>query len=350
MNRSLPSTARGAFRVLACLLMGAAACTPNQGVKPGAPQLIELTIVQGGGASATTIRPDTPDCTTGIASLDSCLPAGRMADAADGGTLDANVPPDGVCRQASANNWCTCAAPDEMKPDEGLWNCDPFANVTAVIAVFDRLLDTAPFEPGTAPVAGVMTTSATPAAAGFDVLADYSATGDANGLVFNLFGPMYFGNFRGDGPSLFGVPQPEFPSGATVMVSLQADKVHAKDGKTPYMGSGQLLGGTLIFTTAPFAAVLLPPDAMAMDPNAVTVAFTNMAANPKDHLSATANGVPIAIQVPGDVPSSTFAITPMDGGGAWPTGATIVVKLDATTTNLLDQTIDAAATVTFTAP
>ena len=127
--------------------------------------------------------------------------------------------------------------------------------------------------------------------------------------------------------------------------------MHAKDGKTTYMGSGQLLGGTLIFTTAPFSAALSPPDTtpMSTDTITVTIAFTNMAANPKAHLTATANGAPIAIQVPGNDPSSTFAITPA-GGGAWPTGATIVVTLDATTTNLLDQTIDAAATVTFTAP
>jgi hypothetical protein len=347
MHRSFPSTTREAFRVLAGLLMGAAACTPNQGVKPGAPELIEFTIVQGG-TTPTTIKADTPECVTAIVSGDACFPNPRMADAADGGTLDADAPPDTICRQASANNWCTCAAPDQMKPDEGVWNCDPFASVTAVIAVFDRLLDTAPFEPGTAPVAGVMTTSATGGAPSADVLADYSATGDANGLIFNLYGP-FFGNFRADGPSLFGVPQPEFPSGATVMVSLQADKVHAKDGKNPYTGSGQLLGGTLIFTMAPFAAVLAPPDAMAMDPNAVTIAFTNMVANPKAHVTATANGAPIAVEVAGDDGASSYPVTPA-AGGAWPAGATIVVTVDATTTNLLGQTIAAAATVTFTAP
>jgi len=330
MNRSFPSTAREAFRVLVGLLMvAAAACTPDQGVEPGAPKLTELTIVQG--FAATTVRPDTPECDTGIATGDACLPNA-----------------DGLCRQASANNWCTCVA-DDTDPSTGMWNCDPFTNVTGVIAVFDRLLDTAPFDPGTDPVAGVMTISATGGSPAVDILADYSATGDPNGLVFNLFGPAFFGNFRSDGPSLFGVPQPEFPSGATVMVSLQADKVHAKDGKTPYAGSGQLLGGTLIFTMAPFAAVLLPPDATAMDPNAVTLAFTNMAANPVDHLTATADGAPIVIDAAGDDGSSTFSITPM-GGGAWPAGATIVITLDATTTNLLGQTIDGAATVTFTAP
>jgi hypothetical protein len=346
MHRSFPSTTREAFRVLAGLLMGAAACTPNQGVKPGAPQLIEFTIVQGG-TTPTTIRPDTPECVTAIVTGDACLPNGRMADGADGGTLDADVPPDSLCRQASANNWCTCGA-DAMDPSMGTWNCDPFVSVTAVIAVFDRLLDTAPFEPGTAPVAGVMTTSATGGSPTADVLADYSSTGNPNGLVFNLYGP-FFGNFRGDGPSLFGVPQPEFPSGATVMVSLQADKVHAKDGKIPYEGSGQLLGGTLVFTTAPFAAVLAPPDMMAMDPTAVTITFTNMVANPKAHVSATANGAPIAVEVAGDDGASSYPVTPAAGGN-WPAGATIVVTVDATTTNLLGQTIAAAATVTFTAP
>ena len=348
MNRSFPSTAREAFRVLVGLMMGAAAaCTPNQGVKPGAPELIEFTIVQGG-TTPTTVRPDTPDCKTGIVSGDACFPSGRMADAADGGTLDADVPPDGLCRLASAttNNWCTCVA-DGMDPNVGTWNCDPFANVTAVIAVFDRLLDTAPFDPGTAPVTGVMTTSATGVSATVDIQADYSATGDPHGLVFNLYGP-FFGNFRGDGPSLFGAPDPEFPSGATVMVSLQADKVHAKDGKTPYAGSGQLLGGTLVFTMAPFSAVLSPPDAMAMNPNAVTLSFTNMA-DPGSHVTATANGTPVVIELATGDGGSTYAVTPM-GGGAWPAGATIVVTVDATTTNLLGQTIAAAATVTFTAP
>jgi hypothetical protein len=349
MNRSFPSTAREAFRVLVGLVMGAAACTPNQGVKPGPPELIEFTIIQGG-FNATTVRADTPDCKTGIVTGDACFPGGRMADVADGGALDADVPPDGLCRQATAstNNWCTCMVPDPMAPDVGSWNCDPFANVTAVIAVFDRLLDTAPFDPGTAPVAGVMTTSATGGSPAVDILADYSATGDPNGLFFNFFGPLFFGNFRGDGPSLFGVPQPEFPSGATVMVSLQADKVHAKDGKTPYAGSGQLLGGTLIFTMAPFSAVLLAPDAMAMDPTAATLAFTNMAPDPMAHLTATSNGTPIMVVATTGDNGSTYAITPMAGG--WPTGATIVITLDATTTNLLGQTIAAAATVTFTAP
>ena len=152
MKRSFPSTAREAFRVLvrpddAAL---AVACTPNQGVKPGAPELIEFTIVQGGrrrrrsGRTRPIARPGSSPGTPAVAS-------GRMADAADGGTLDAESRPTvrAGSRASTTNNWCTCVA-DGMDPNVGTWNCDPFANVTAVIAMFDRLLDTAPFDPGTA--------------------------------------------------------------------------------------------------------------------------------------------------------------------------------------------------------
>jgi hypothetical protein len=346
MNRSFPSTTREASRagLVGVLICGAAACTPNQNVKPGAPELVEFTIVQAG-PSATTIKPDTPDCAAGVVTGSACLPMGRMADAADGGMFDANVPPDTLCRQASADNWCTCM-PDGMNPNQGTWGCEPFTNVLAVIAVFDRLLDTAPLDPGDAAgLTTILTTSATAGSPPVDLVTDYSSTGDPNGLIFNVFGP-FFGNFRANGPSLFGAPQPEFPSGATVMVSIQGDKVRAKDGTTPFTGSGQLLGGTLVFTMAPFAATLAKPDAMAMDPNAATLMFTNLA-DPTGHITATSNGAPIMIDTTTN-DGATYAVTPM-GGGPWPAGATIVITLDASTQNLLGQTIAAAATVTFTA-
>ena len=99
MNRSLPPPAR-ALRVLTGLLvLGAAACTPNNGVKPGAPELIEFIVVQNGGP--TIVTPDTPDCATAQATGDACHPNGVMADAADGGTNDADIPPDTLCRQTA---------------------------------------------------------------------------------------------------------------------------------------------------------------------------------------------------------------------------------------------------------
>ena len=56
-----------------------------------------------------------------------------------------------LCRQASAMNWCNCVpGRDDDTGVTGAWDCTPFTNVTAVIAVFDRLLDTAPLDPGDA--------------------------------------------------------------------------------------------------------------------------------------------------------------------------------------------------------
>jgi len=347
MNRSFPPPAREALRVLVGALVLGAACTPNNGVKPGAPELIEFTVVRTGG-SATTVTPDTPDCATGQVTGDACHPTGVMADAADGGMNDADLPPDTLCRQAMDMHWCTCVA-DGTDPSVGAWNCDKFTNVIAVVAVFDRLLDTAPLDPGTATtVDDVMRTSVSSGAPSFTLATDYSSTGDAKGLIFNLFGPAFFGNFRGDGPSLFSMAAPGFPSGATITVTLNGDKVRAKDGHTLFKGSGPLLGGTLVFATAPFSAALAPPDAMAMDPNAATLAFTNVA-DPMGHVTATSNGAAISIDVTDTGDGMTFAVTPM-GGGAWPTGATIVITVDGTTQNALGQTIDMPATLTFTAP
>jgi hypothetical protein len=334
MKRSFLPPARDALLVFA--LSCGAACTPNQGVKPGPPELIEFTILQAGGV-ATTVKPDTPDCVSGIASGAACLPMG--SDAGDGGVA---LPPDSLCRDATAQNWCTCVA-DADDGTMGVWSCEPFANVMAVIAVFDRLLDTAPFEVGDAGLIDVVTADATPAT---DLLTDYSATGARDGFIFNLFGPAFFGNFRGNGPSLFAAPQPEFPSGATVTISLDAQKVRAKDGTTPFTGDGLLQAGQLVFTMAPFAASVTAPADAAMDP-AVTVAFTNFA-DPTGHISATANGTAVAVDIESGDGGATFTVKPT--AGAWPAGATIVVTVDATAPNLIGQMVAAAASTTFTAP
>ena len=248
-------------------------------VPPGPPVLKEFTIVAGG--APTTVTADTPDCPAGIVGSEACLPMGDMA------TM---TPPDGLCRQASAMNWCNCIPDDaDMTGMTGNWDCSPFANVSAVIAVFDRLLDTVPLDPGDAPgLTDVVTTMAGTGAPVITLLTDYSSTGAADGLIFNLFGPFFFGNFRGNGPSLFSAPQPEFPSGTTITVSLQADLVRAKDGTTPFTGNGLLQGGTLVFTMAPFSGVVVPAkpfmpataDAPEMATTPAMVAFTNFVDRP----------------------------------------------------------------------
>src|SRR5688500_16373956 len=92
MKRSFPPPAREALCALLGVLVFGAACEPNQVVPPGPPVLKEFTIIAGG--SPTTITAETPDCTAGIVGSEACNP---MAD-----------PPDGLCRQASAMNWCNC--------------------------------------------------------------------------------------------------------------------------------------------------------------------------------------------------------------------------------------------------
>jgi len=56
MNRPFP---RLEVLGLTAALALAGACTPNTSVKPGAPVLIELSIVENGGASITTVTPTT---------------------------------------------------------------------------------------------------------------------------------------------------------------------------------------------------------------------------------------------------------------------------------------------------
>jgi len=345
MKRSFPPPAREALRVLAgAAICCGVACTPNHDVKPGAPELVEFIIVQAG-PSATMIKPDTPDCPAGIMNGAACLPMGVKADIADGGTIDADVPADGLCRDTDASNWCTCFPGAD--PKVGAWSCAPFSNVMAVIAVFDRLLNTDPLDPGDrAGLTDVVTASAG------DLIADYSSTGSPDGLVFNLYGP-FFGNFRGDGPSLFASPRPAFPSGAAVTVTLNPDKILAKDGHTAFTGAGPFENGTVTFTMAPFsAAVSAPPDLSdpTMSP-AATVAFTNFV-DPmvaEASISATANGAPIAVTVTSADGGASYSVLPMTG--AWPAGAMIVVSVSATAKNVLDQAIDAAVIgEPFTAP
>ena len=281
MKRSFPPPARHALLVFA--LCCGAACTPNQGVKAGAPELIEFTIVQAGGM-ATTVKPDTPDCMSGIASGAACLPMG--GGAGDGGV---GLPADSLCRDATAPNWCTCVA-DADDGTMGIWSCEPFANVMAVIAVFDRLLDTAPFETGDAAgLTDVVTADTTPAT---DLLTDYSATGARDGFIFNIFGSGVLRQLPRDGPSLYSAPQPEFPSGATVTISLDAQKVRAKDGTTPFTGDGLLQAGQLVFTMAPFSASVTAPADPAMDPGGrpSRSRTSPIRPTPPGHITATANG------------------------------------------------------------
>jgi hypothetical protein len=352
MKRSFPPPAREVLAALVGALACGAACTPNHDVKPGAPELVELIIGQTAPPSvaappvtSVTVRPDTPDCVSGIVSGLACLPQGQMVDA-DGGM---DHPADGLCRDANNMTWCTCVP--GMDPKVGAWDCSDIGDVFAVIAVFDRVLDTAPFDAVEAgPIMdSIVTTSANSGAPVVSLLTDYSPTGASIGLVFNVYGP-FFGNLRGDGPSLLSAPQPEFPSAATVTITLDASQVRAKDGTTPFTGTGPLSSGTLVFKTAQFSATITPPDMFTPIPIAPIVAFSNFV-DPADAaaaITATADGTALPVDLT-TFNNSHFMVTPK-GSDHWPSGATVTVSVAPTITNLLGQAIAPVTPFTFTAP
>jgi hypothetical protein len=331
MKRSFPPARERLFGLAAIAIVGLA-CEPDNSVKPGAPELTQFVITQADGAFIT-ITAETPDCATGTVGGESCDP---MADT--------------LCRQLAEKNFCNCVT-DMADPPVSTWDCPPLANVTTVIAIFDRLLDTEPLmnpdpsmpgaEVGLVDFADVSAGAGAPA---FETITDYSSSGTPMGLV-TVLGGLFFGNHRLAGPSLVTAANPAFPSGTSVTVRLDGAKVRAKDGRTPFTGSGLLQDGEVSFTTAAFAASITVPDPtmLAMMPD-VTIAFT--AAVPDtivDHVHVTSNGAPFtAVDI---VPhGTTVTVTPTT---AWPAGATIVVSVDATAENVLHQTISSAASEMF---
>ena len=331
MKRSFPPAREGLVGLAAVAIAGLG-CYPDNSVKAGAPVLTQIVITQAGGAH-TTITGDVPDCGTTIAGGETCTPPTGM-------------PPvgDTMCRQVAAQNFCSCVT-DTSDPPVSTWDCPQFSNVTAVIAVFDRLLDTKPLEPngevGIEDFAVVMAGAGAPA---FGTITDYSSSGTPSGLI-TVLGGLFFGNYRLAGPSLLTAGAPAFPSGTAITIGLDPDKVRAKDGHTAFTGEGLLQDGMISFTTAPFSATVAGPEMPAPDATPATVSFTNFV-DPEtivDHVHVTSNGAPFtAVMIASDGGSVT--VTP---NTAWPASATIVVSVDATAENILGQTIAAAASGMF---
>src|SRR3954471_1882564 len=90
MNRPFP---RLEVLGLTAALALAGACTPNTSVKPGAPVLIELSIVENGGASITTVKPETGLC---------------PAPGTEGAPCDPVADP--VCQSTPTATLCRCIA------------------------------------------------------------------------------------------------------------------------------------------------------------------------------------------------------------------------------------------------
>src|SRR5450755_1706140 len=95
MNRPFPRL-EGLGLTGALALVGA--CTPNNSVKPGAPVLTEISIIENGGATITTVTPTTGFC---------------PAATPEGGPCDSVA--YAVCESETTNNLCRCV-PNPMMP------------------------------------------------------------------------------------------------------------------------------------------------------------------------------------------------------------------------------------------
>ncbi|HXI59216.1 MAG TPA: Ig-like domain-containing protein [Polyangia bacterium] len=221
-----------AVGLLGLLLIGVN-CAPDNSVKAGAPVLKTLTIVEPMGSA----RHDVSDSTA------ACESAGEGMDC---------DPKAAVCQLGEVI--CNCVAKDmcdpTIKADDaktgGTLNCT-FPPMSMVVATFDRLLDTAPFEAKTT-VAALAAMPATTAVAA----TDYTANGSSIGLVFPMF-------FNISGPSIAMVGSPALPTDATVSFTLDKTTVRAKDGKTAFTGAMLLAGGAISFKTGPFSGGITVP-------------------------------------------------------------------------------------------
>jgi hypothetical protein len=403
MKRLFPQIERPILLGLAAALATfGAACSPNQGVAPGAPVLTEIDIVENpynpASQNATSITGDVKDCPTGAASDGGGASDGAASGttaAATGGMCDPTVP---ICRQVSAKNWCRCvanpppstppastctdagasdagaavadaavdagsadAASDAAAPLGGTWNCDPFAPTSVALFVFDRLLDTAPFDTGDGGGSpNVATTMISPTPPNpVAVTVDYASNGSPNEIIFPLLG-----DFRSDGPSLLFAGQPTFPTASALTVTLDPTKVRAKDGKTGFIGTGFFKAGSLTYTTAAFSdsitpppttplaadagACAIPPTTVTPDETPATITFNNLV----DPTAIAAHVTITATSVTGPI---AFTATSADGlnvsitpSANWPASSTITITVDATATDLDGDVVGAVQTATFT--
>jgi Big-like domain-containing protein len=368
-----------------------AACAPNQGVPSGAPVLYEIKIIQSG-ATVTTITADTPDCPAdgGNISGTMCAPTASALDLVRTG-------PAPICRSAANNTWCRCnanptpaaapsaqsctdggatdagggdagAAPDAADASAdaadapamlgGTWDCSAFSPTAQPLFVFDRLLDSKPLDPGDAAaltqIASVTVTP--PAAMPVAVAANYASNGSPNETLFSLF------TFRADGPSLFFSGDPALPVNSIVRLTLDATKVLAKDGKTPFTATGTLGGGSLAFTTGGFSASIStppteaspadagactpPPTVVKPDQTPVTITFTNIVDPSAIAANVTVSATPVAggagTPVPFDAASTDGLNVTLTPHMNWPASSVITVTLAATAADVLGEQLGAA--------
>jgi hypothetical protein len=387
MNRPFPR-----FEVLGltAALAFVGACTPNTSVKPGAPVIIELSVVENGGATITTVTPTTPSCpgaTPEGGACDSVMyavceattnnlcrcvpnppppppPPPVDASASDAATSDAAAAMSDA-GQSDAGKADAGAATSDAGSDAapamltGTWSCT-FAPTSTVLYVFDRILDTEFLGDGGGAF-GLASISSDPTPPTAVMLnGDYASNGSPN-IILNS---PAVGDYRADGPSILFAAIPALPTSATVSVTLDNTKVLAKDGRTPFTGMNLLKDGMISFITQPFTASPITPPAPippaadagtdaavlnAPDMTPATITFTNTV-DPTALAAHVTVTTALSVPVPVDVTSMdglTVTIAPKAGTN-WPASSTITIAIDATATDAVGDLLAApVAPVSF---
>jgi hypothetical protein len=240
--RAVPET------LVALMFLGGACGSPSSNPPAGAPVLTTLSIVDASNHNNhfVDVTAATPNCAMGSAEGQDCDPGTAVCE------LDGNV----VC-QCVAKDMCDPSIKPDAAVTGGTLNCT-FPALSAVLATFDRLLDTAPFTAMT-PVAML---SATPPATPTPTPdTEYNSAGAATGLIFTAA----FNDPTG--PSIVTSGVPAIPTASTVTVTLDKGTITAKD-KTPFTGMNLLADGKIAWKTTSFSAsitVPAPPPPMSMD-------------------------------------------------------------------------------------
>lgn len=349
---------------LAAALAIGGACTPDNSVKPGAPVLTALSIVENPGgfpytSTITTVTASTGACPaatheTGACNpmaatatceevtnnnLCHCVPNPVMAGATPTATSDA-----GACNAGSSDAGPSDAGAatsdaslsDGAVSDAGLtkdggadgsaatltgtWTCS-YAPASVVLYTFDRLLDTTPLDPGDAStLLDLASFNPQPPPAKPVVLAgDYASTGAPNLLIF----PGY--TYRANGPSLLFAGVPTFPTGTTITITLDKTKVLAKDGRTPFTATNLLVDGAISFVTQPLSVTVTnpPPPSKAADAGADAAAPVDVVPD-MTAATATFNNIVCPQLADGTFDATaigthiTVSATPIGGGGPTP--------------------------------
>ena len=356
---------------LAAALAAGAACTPNNAVKPGAPVLMEMTVVEptppgGYGPTLTTVTAMTTACPSKTAGGGACVsasfPACETADTnilcrcvpnpppppmPDAGTSDAGTSDAAVMSDAAATS---DAGPDAAAPPamtDGTWSCS-FVPAASVLYVFDRLLDTTPFDPNMG-VPNVATLTETPTNGRVSSSATYASNGLQNQTIFGFLGYP-------DGPNVTIAGSPALPTSSNVAVMLNKTMVRAKDGQTPFTGVGFLVDGAVKFATQAFAVTTIvtppppmgPADAAAMNPKPdmtpATVSFNNFVdvATLATHITASDAAGNIAVDL-ASMDNLNVTVTPKAN---WPASTTITISVDATTPDAVGDVLDPTGALT----